>query len=410
MPGHKVWIIGVGPGGADSLTTGMRRRVTRADIVCGGQRLLDMFPALSGEKVAIGGNLKEIVDLLKANRDGKRVVVLASGDPGFFGIAGYLTGALGKGVIRIVPNVSAMQLAFARIGESWDGAALVSVHARPIEDIIARVRDSETTGIFTDAEHSPAVIARALLDRGIEGYRAYVCENLGKKTERITRTGLRGLLQREFSPLNTLILVRDNEKSPPTPRAPGIPDREFYQRKPKEGLITKQEVRAVSLAKLRIGKNDVVWDIGAGSGAVSVEASFLAGNGHVYAVEKNTGDVAIIRKNLRKFRADNVTVVPTFAPDGLDTLPEPTAVFIGGSGGRIAEIIAYVARRLRPGGRVVVNLVGLENLSKAAQAFRDGGFPPEITLVNIARSTDIGELTRMAALNPVFILSAEKKQ
>lgn len=410
MPRNKTYIIGVAPGGATSLTAEMQRRVKQADIVCGGQRLLDMFPSLNGEKIPIGNNLTKIADLIKENQGRKRVVVLASGDPGFFGIATYLTEALGKGAVKIIPNVSAMQVAFARIGESWNDAAFVSVHARPIEDIIAKIRSADKIGIFTDGQHTPAAIAKALLDSGVNDYRAYVCENLGGKNERVIKTSLKGLSKSEFSPLNTLILLRDRSKSAGlvSPHTLGIPDKEFYQRRPKEGLITKQEIRAISLAKMRIAENSIVWDIGAGSGALAIEASCLAREGYIYAIEKNDADIAIIRKNIRKFKARNIEVVHAFAPEGLDRLPAPLAVFIGGSGGMIEEIVEFVARKLKSGGRLVINLVGLENLNTALNALRKHGFKLEITLVNIARSTAIQELTRLAALNPVFVVTAAR--
>ncbi len=412
MPTSKTLIIGIAPGGAASLTATVRRHMKQADIICGGQRLLDMFPSLASKKVPVGNNLAEIAGLIKRNQGRKRVVVLASGDPGFYGIAGYLTSALGKSAVKIIPNVSAMQLAFARIGESWDDADFASVHARPIEDIFAKIRSSDKIGIFTDGQHTPSAIARVLLDSGINGYRAYVCENLGEKNERIIKTSLKGLCKREFSPLNILILLRDKHKPAGliSPRTLGIPDREFYQRRPKEGLITKQEVRAVSLAKIQIAENSIVWDIGAGSGAISIEASFLARKGRIYAIEKNDADITIIRKNIRKFKATNVDVVHAFAPEGLDILPAPSSVFIGGSGGKIEEIIEFVVRKLKPGGRLVINLVGLENLGMALDALQKSGFKPEITLVNIARSTAVQALTRLAALNPVFIVIAGKQE
>jgi len=410
MAKRKTHIIGVAPGGAASLTAAAQRLVAGAEIVFGGQRLLDMFPGLTGEKIPIGKNLAEIAGRIKECQGRKRTVVLASGDPGFFGIAGYLSRALGRSAINIIPNLSAMQLAFARIGVSWDDAAFVSVHARPIGDIVARVRLSDKVGIFTDGEHTPAAIAAALLDGGVNGYRAYVCENLGGPDERITRASLKSLRRRSFSPLNTLILLREGGKPADTVArgAPAIPDAGFYRRRPRAGLITKQEIRAISLAKMQIAGGDTVWDIGAGSGAVAIEASRLASAGRVYAVEKNEADLAIIRKNIRKFRAGNVTLVHACAPDGLDGLPPPAAVFIGGSGGKMEEIIGYVARRLPAGGRAVINIVGLENLNTAVNALRKGGFQPEITLVNIARSTGVQELTRLAALNPVFVIAAGK--
>jgi precorrin-6Y C5,15-methyltransferase (decarboxylating) len=189
------------------------------------------------------------------------------------------------------------------------------------------------------------------------------------------------------------------------PRSLGIPDEEFHHRGQKEGLITKQEVRAVSLGKMRLNDESVLWDIGAGSGAVSIEASFLIRKGHIYAIEKNYTDVAIIKKNLQKFHVSNVEVVHTSAPDGLDKLPQPTAAFIGGSGGRMEEILDLLCRRLKPGGRIVINIVILENLSAVVNALKVRGFAADITLINISRSTGIKKLTRLEALNPVFVVT-----
>jgi len=413
MPRDKVHIIGVAPHGASSLLPEARRLVNRAEIVLGGRRLLDMFPSLTGEKIAIRNNLAEVTDLIKRNLGYKRIVVLASGDPNFYGIASYLTGKLGKDVIEIMPNVSAMQVAFARIKESWEDAALVSVHSRPIEDIVETVRSNHKVGIFTDDEHTPATIARVLLEHGVDGYQAYVCQDLGSRDEKVIETDLPGLCQTRCSPLNILILLRVQPKRPAValyPRRLGIPEEEFHQRKPKGGLITKQEVRAVSLAKMCLTDESVLWDIGAGSGAVSVEASFLIRKGHIYAIEKNDTDVAIIKRNLLKFHVPNVEVVHTFAPDGLGNLPDPTAVFIGGSGGRMEEILDFVSHRLKPGGRIVINVVALQNLSAAVNALKVRGFVPDVTLVNVARSTSVRELTRFEALNPVFVVTGVPKR
>jgi len=413
MPKDKVYIIGVAPDGASSLLPGARQLVNQAETVFGGKRLLDMFPSLTGEKITIRHNLAEVTDLIKMNLGQKRMVVLASGDPNFYGIAGYLTDKLGKDIVEIMPNVSAMQMAFARIKESWEDAALVSVHSRLIEDIVETVRSNHKIGIFTDDEHTPAAIARVLLEHGVAGYQAYVCQNLGREDEKVVETDLHGLCQTRFSPLNILILLRVQQKKPagaPCPRFLGIFDEEFHQRRPKKGLITKQEVRAVSLAKMRLTDQSVLWDIGAGSGAVSIEASFLVRKGRIYAIEKNDADVAMIKKNLQKFHVPNVEVVQTFAPEDLDELPDPTAVFIGGSGGRMEEILDVVSQRLKPGGRIVINIVALENLSTAVNALKVRGFVPDVTLVNVARSTNVIELTRFEALNPVFVVTAGKEE
>ncbi len=404
MPKRKVHIIGVAPEG--SLLPEARRLVDRAEMVFGGRRLLGMFPHHPAEKIAIKNNLAEVAALIKRNLGRKRMVVLASGDPNFYGIASYLTAKLGKNAVDIIPNVSAMQLAFARIKESWEDAVFLSVHSRPIADIVNTVRSNDKLGIFTDGEHTPAAIARVLLEHGVDGYRAYVCQDLGSEDEKVIKTDLSNLVKMKFSPLNIMILLREKPRARPKPML-GIPEASFHRR---DGLITKQEVRAVSLAKMCLADDSVLWDIGAGSGAVSIEASFLIRKGRVFAIEKNDKDIAVIRKNLRKFNVPNVEVVQAFAPDGLDRLPDPTAVFIGGSGGRMEKILDLVSRKLKPGGRVVINIVALEHLSAAVNALKARGFVTEVSLINVARSTSVMELTRFEALNPVFVVAAGKKE
>jgi len=407
----KVHIIGISPQGISCLDDDTRKIIESAEMLFGGEKLLLLFPGLKCEKIAIKHNLDEISDLIKSNLGKKRIAVLASGDPSCFGIARFIIGHLGKDAVEIIPAVSSMQLAFARIKENWDNAAIVSVHSRPVEDIIETIRRSKKTGIFTDTKNMPDSIARVLLDRGIDGYTAYVCQDLGNKSEKIFRTDLKGLTEMRFSYPNILILIKneDSKKASIPGQSIGIPDKEFFSRSSQEGFITKQEVRAVSLAKLRIADGDVIWDIGAGTGAVSIEASFLCGSGRVYAVEKNPGDAEIIRKNVDKFQASGVEIVGASAPDNLDTLPEPDAVFIGGSGGRIKEILEYCGKRLKKGGRIVINIVALENLQAAVNTLKDQGFTCEVVEVSVSRSISMARYTRLEPLNPVFIVTGTRQ-
>lgn len=408
MAEAKVYIIGVAPEGAASLSPAARRLLARAELIFGGERLLRLFPALTAEKVVIKNNLAELADMIKANLGVRRMAVLASGDPDFFGIARYLTIRLGKEAIEIVPNISAMQVAFARIKESWDDAALVSVHSRPIEDIVETVRVNSKIGIFTDDKNTPTQIARVLRRQGIDDCRVYVCQDLGSQKEQIISTNLARLSKaRRLSPLSTMILIKEAKESLNGPLF-GMPDDRFRQREG-NSLITKQEVRAVSLAQLALNENSVVWDIGAGSGAVSIEASLLAKRGTVFSIEKNPKDIAIVRENIRRFRRYNIKVVKALAPDKLDELPDPTAVFVGGSGGKMKAILDSVCRRLKPGGRIVVNVATLENLHRAIGGLEANGFSAETTLVNIARSQDISDLTRLEPLNPIFIITGRRE-
>ena len=406
---NSLYIIGMGDDGQATLGARALSRVEEADLLLGGERLLRFFEHLRCEKIAIKSNLSECSDLIKKRLPSARIVVLASGDPGFFGIARYLVGELGKENVEIIPNVSSIQLAFARIKESWEDAVLLSAHARPIDAVVEAVKQNPKVAILTDAMNTPAAIASALLKASIDEGRAYVCENLGGSGETITEATIAELVGMSCSPMNVIVLIRDIDRRPsPIIWSPGIPDDEFHQRKPLRGLITKAEVRVISLSKLRLSGDSTVWDVGAGCGSVSIEASLLARNGKVYAVEKETINIANIQKNVEKFSAHNVAVIQGTAPDVLTTLPGPDAVFVGGSGGKLGEILEEVGRRLRPSGRIVVNLATISNLSDAVQKLKQLGFQADVTLVNVARSKPVGELVRFESLDPVFVIAASR--
>lgn len=395
----NVVVVGIGDNGADSLSRDALRRVEDAELLLGGERQLSFFANHPADKLTIRDNLKEIAARLQ--NETRRVVVLASGDPLFYGIAGYLATKIGRDRLEVLPNISSMQLAFARIKESWHDAALVSCHAKPVEDALDVIRDAKKVGIFTDNQNTPARIARELLKAGIGGFLAHVCENLGGDDERVSSWTLEELAERSFSPLNVLVLTKRAEMPPSQGRewTIGIPEEAFYQRQPLKGLITKTEVRVLSLAKMRLRPGNVVWDVGAGSGSVSIEAALLGAK--VWAIEKNKEDCEIIRRNIEKFDAPQITVVHGVAPAALFDLPTPDAVFIGGSGGEMSEIIRLCRERLAPGGRLVINVATLENLGQAPAR--------NVILVQISRTRPILDLHRFEALNPVFIACWEKE-
>jgi precorrin-6B C5,15-methyltransferase / cobalt-precorrin-6B C5,C15-methyltransferase len=394
---NKVVVVGIGDNGPDSLGREALRAIEGAQVLMGGDRHLGFFSSHPAEKLPIRDNLKEVVAKIQSEK--RRVVVLASGDPLFHGIAGYLSNKIGRERLEVLPNISSMQLAFARIKESWQDAVLVSCHAKPIEDAIDLVRDAKKVGMFTDDVNTPARIAKELQKAGIGGFRAYVCENLGGEGERVVEADLSELPAMTFAPLNVLILTKKAEAGTLKRKdwTFGIPEEAFYQRQPLKGLITKTEVRVISLSKMRIRPGQIVWDIGAGSGSVSIETALLGAK--VWAIEKNKEDCDVIRKNVEKFGTKDVTVVHGLAPAALADLPEPDAVFVGGSGGEMAEIVRLSQGRLKAGGRLVLNVATLENLINLG----------DVTLVQISRSRPILDLTRFEAQNPVFVISWEKE-
>ena len=207
-----------------------------------------------------------------------------------------------------------------------------------------------------------------------------------------------------FAELNVVLLWRTRPR--PQPVRFGLADSAFEQRQPEQGLSTKQEVRAVSLARLQLHADSVVWDIGAGSGSVGLEAARLCPQGHVFAIEKNEADHAIARRNHAAFGVSNYTLQHGKAPEGLEDWPDPDAVFIGGSGGELAGLIEQVLRRLRPGGRLVMNFVTLENLATATQALQQLNADWDVLQLQAARSRPILHMHRMAAENPVWLVCA----
>ena len=287
--------------------------------------------------------------------------MLADGDPLFYGVARYLCDKLGKDRFEVVPHVSSMQLAFARVKESWEEAFLTNLARHSVQDVLEQIRGAEKVGLFTSEACPPSAVARTLLDEQIDYFTAYVCENLGSPDERVTQGELSEIAEQEFDPLNVMILVR----KPNVPDRPseaigrrlfGNPDESFLQSKPKRGLLTPSELRAVALAEMDLGPASVVWDVGAGSGSVAVEAAQIASGGTVYAIEMDPEDYQLIIANAQRFGVENLVPVLGRAPEAWQDLPDPDSVFVGGSGRHIARLVEAAYERLRVGGRLVATM------------------------------------------------------
>lgn len=403
-----VTVIGIGDDGCASLTSRGANAVAAAHVLVGGERNLAFFPQFKGERIALKGALDPLLDRIAALSQEHQVCVLASGDPLFFGIGARVAARVGGEHVAFLPAPSAMQWAFARTGIAWDDAMLLSVHGRSAEGFVSRVRGAAKVAVMTDAESSPAALATRLLEHGDAAWTAWVCERLGNPDERVRSFDLTELSNaRDVDPLNVLLLVRTGAWCAPT-SIPYLHEDAFAKRMPKNGLITKREVRLLSLGALALRADSVVWDIGAGSGSVSIEAALLAPRGRVYAIEVDPEGVAICRDNARTHGTDNVRVIEGRAPDALASLERPDAVFVGGSKGSMEAIVDASLTALRPGGRLVVNAVTLENVAEAYAAFRSRSLDPDVTLVQISRGVPLARYQRYEALNPIHILAVEK--
>jgi precorrin-6B C5,15-methyltransferase / cobalt-precorrin-6B C5,C15-methyltransferase len=414
MASQKIRIIGIGDDGLEGLTAAAREVVEKAELLVGPRQTLDAMAGGKAERLEIGSDLDAIVRKIEAAGN-KRVVVLTPGDPLFYGTARFLCDRLGKERFEVTPHVSSMQLAFARVKESWDDAYLANLATQPLELVVEKIRTAQIVGLFTTESVSPASVAQALLDRKIDYFTAYICENLGSPDERVTQAELADVASEEYAALNVMILVR----KPDVPDRPaamrgkrlfGNPDELFLQSKPKRGLLTPAEVRAIALSELDLGPASTMWDVGAGSGSVAIEAAQIASGGQVYAIEMDPEDYQLIIYNAEQFRVTNLIPILGRAPDAWAKLPKPDAVFVGGSGREISVISAAAFAELRPGGRIVVNVGSIENLGAVRSTLAQLAGDAQVWMVQVSRGNDQMERLRFESMNPTFLLKAVKAQ
>ncbi len=337
------------------------------------------------------------------------VAVLASGDPLFYGIGRTLIEQFGADRIRIHPALSAVQLACARFRTTWDDLHLMSLHGRSVHDVPGRILNHQRVLLFTDAQNSPDAIAAGLLavlqacadQQRIAAIRIRVAENLGLAEERLTTGTLAEIASRQFSPLNMMLI-----EQPPPSRVDirfGLGEEEIQHSR---GLITKSEVRAATLHQLRLPESGVLWDIGGGSGSVSLEAARLCPELTIYTIEKNPEGQANIQSNMRRFGTYTMHLVCGEAPEALTDLPDPDRIFIGGSGKRLTEILEAAVARLMPGGRIVVNAVLTQTESTALASLQRLGLRVASSTLAVTRRSFPGGESRV--FNPITLITGDK--
>lgn len=366
-----------------------------ADVLLGIPRLLDAVPGdVAGKRMELAGPLAETLELAAERRAlGERVCLLASGDPGFFGIVRVASARFGAGSLQIHPAPSSVAVAFGRAGLPWDDAVVVSAHGRPLAAAVEAVLPQPKVAVLTAPDQPPEALGRALLDAGCGPRRVTVCARLGHDDEAVTRTDLDGLAGGSFPHLAVVILEApaafDGPDGGPT-LAWGRPDDRYAHR---AGMITKAEVRAVVLGKLALPATGVLWDVGAGSGSVAVECSRLAPGLRVFAVERRPDDAERLRLNAA---GTGVVAVEGSAPEALAGLPDPDRAFVGGGG---LDVLEAVLGRLRPGGLVVATYAALDRAVAAATRLGN------VVQVAVSRGVPLGEggALRLAAENPVFV-------
>ncbi len=418
-------LIGVLDNGAEGLSAQALRHVQEADVVIGGQRTLALFAAQlrpHAQMHDLGTGLAQVPGWIEqARAAGHKTVVLATGDPLCHGIGKYLSDKLGRDALAVLPNVSTLQLACARLCLPWQDAAICSAHSKDAGEwtpgagpghglyaLLQTLGRHHLIGLFTSPENTPARVARMLQREGLDTHwRMAVVEKILQADERVLPDlSIAQAAHQDFADPNIVLLWRTALHRPEVQF--GLADEGYLQRKPEKGLITKREVRAVSLARLQLRADSIVWDIGAGSGAVGLEAARLCPDGHVYAVEKNTEDAAIAGQNRERLHVTNYSLTHAKAPQGLETWPDPDAIFIGGSGGELQELVRLCLQRLKQDGWLVMNFVTLENQADALTALKACGAIWDVTQIQAARSQPILHMHRLAAENPVWVVCAQK--
>ena len=413
-----ITVIGVG---LSPLPEQARDRLAEAALVVGSARQLAVAERTvprsqdgpERRSFELGGDLGPALNVIAASSG--PVVVLASGDPGFFGIVRTLAEQFGRRRLEVIPGVSAVATAFAKAGLPWDDALVVSAHGRDPGPAINACLAHPKVAVLTAPGFGPAELAAVL--RG-HPRRLLVAERLGEPDERVVEGDPAEIAGRRWADPNVVVVfdeaaaVGDKGRAWPARRTPtrwALPEEAFGHRAatstadepaPWAGMVTKAEVRALALARLGPGPGDLVWDIGAGSGSVAVECARLGAA--VIAVERDPAARDLVVANAKRHRV-TVAVVAGTAPGVLEALPDPDVVFVGGSGGDLESMLKLVAGRARRA--VVVALAGMERVVPAGRVLAGGGLAVDTVLVQTARLRGLGELHRLVPTNPVFLVS-----
>ena len=402
-------VIGIGPGRPEWLPPAITELVKNCEILIGGSRALKLFPDFTGHQYSLAGDLASSIEVIRnALLEEKVVGVLVSGDPGFFSFLPRLKKEFPEERIDVYPGISSLQFAFARAGLPWQEATFVSVHGRELSVLPQMI--NRPTAVLTGGENTPQKIAQLYLERGYNPLIS-IGNALAYPEEFWATMDAEHLAQEKTLLKNAVVIlqqntIQDNQQS--TKQGIGcrlgIPDEEFLRGKVP---MTKAEIRVQVLAKAQISKYDRVVDIGAGTGSISIEAAGLASEGVVYAIEHNPEAQELILANQRKFGVSNIHLIPGVAPDVFGKLPPVDVCIIGGSNGRLAEILKTVP--LVEGGRIVITAVTIETVAQGLKLLTDLNYQDIDTVsIQAVRWKAVQTLHMAQALNPIFIISARK--
>lgn len=394
---QKISLVGVGMGAEKTLTLEGKKALNEAELLIGAKRMTEAVQK-PGQMVLHEYRSEKIVEYIREHPKYRTVAIALSGDVGFYSGAKKLINQL-DGNVEVICGISSVVYFMSKIGLSWDDAKIVSAHGRNC-NLISLIRHNPKVFSILGTEDGVAVLASRLVYYGMGDVTLYVGENLSYENEKIFHDKAANLTEYRGDALS--VVTACNEKATPLSAVHGISDGEFLRGK---APMTKEEVRTVSLSKLRLSEDSVCYDVGAGTGSVSVEMALRAWMGQVYAIEKKEDALALLKENKKKFAVDNLVIIPGVAPEAMTELPAPTHAFIGGSSGNMQDIINLLLEK-NPKVRIVINCITLETVTEAMNAIRDFGLEDvDIVQLAAARSKSIGRYHMMMGENPIYIIS-----
>lgn len=401
----RVNIVGIGPGNPDLLTGEAHQAIAASNILLGDKRMLSAF-ADSSKKVYDTIKTSAIAEVAAKADPAKDVLaVLVSGDVGFFSLAKTISGKLPDCECVRYCGISSLVYFASKLQLSWDDAKIVSMHGRD-QNLVAAVAQNKKVFSLTGGDHSPQALCKQLCEHGLGQVLVYVGENLSYPEEKITQGTAEEISALSFPSLSVMMLLND-EANCFEPTVHGLADDLFMRSKVP---MTKQEVRSVSMSKLMPKATDVIYDIGAGTGSCSVELALIAKQGKVWAFERNPVAVELLGKNKELFGLTNLDVIAGEALENIKTMPAPDCVFVGGSGGDLCEMLDVIYAK-NSKCRIVINAITVETLAQVAAYYKEHpDYSLEIVNVFVARSKKLGSYNLMMAQNPVYVMTALKKE
>ncbi len=401
----RVNIVGIGPGNPDLLTGAAHQAIARSNILLGDKRMLAAFADSS--KTVYDTIKTEAIALVAAKADPAKdeLAVLVSGDVGFFSLAKTISGKLPDCECVRYCGISSLVYFASQLQLSWDDAKIVSMHGRT-QNLVAAVAQNKKVFSLTGGDNSPQALCAQLCEHGLGQVQVYVGENLSYPEEKITSGTAEEISALKFPSLSVMMILNEAANGF-APTVHGLSDDLFLRSKVP---MTKQEVRSVSMSKLMPKATDLIYDIGAGTGSCSVELALIARAGKVWAFERNPVAVELLGKNKELFGLNNLEIIAGEALENIRTMPAPDCVFVGGSGGDLCQMLDVIYSK-NPACRIVINAITVETMAEVAAYYKEHpDYSLEIVNVFVARSKHLGSYNLMMAQNPVYVMTALKKE